>query len=60
MTIQFLRDRAAVIATAVLQIVESFELKALDNLHLQLEQYLRDEIADLAREIATDRESPDV
>lgn len=47
-------DRAAVIATSILQIVTSPELKSIEALHLHLEQYLRDELAALTQEIAAD------
>ncbi len=56
MTTQFLMDRAAIVAKAILQIVGSVELDSPDDLHFQLTQFLRDEFADLTRQIAADRE----
>ena len=49
-------DRATVVATAVLQIVTAMTP---DQLRPQLENYLRDEFADVAREVATDLNSSD-
>jgi hypothetical protein len=50
-------DRAANLATAILQIVKSTDDPALQR--VRLEQYLRDEIADIERQITSDREAPD-
>jgi hypothetical protein len=47
-------DRASAITTAVLQLVADVELEP-DELQLRLEQYLRDELADIERQIAADR-----
>jgi hypothetical protein len=50
------RDPASAIAAAVLQVVDT----APEQAELQqLETYLRDEIADLKRQIAAQREVPD-
>ena len=59
MTTPFGNDRAAVLATAILQIITSLELESIEALHLQLTQFLRDEIADLTRQIAADQEPCD-
>jgi hypothetical protein len=47
-------DRASAITTAVLQLVADVELEP-DELQLRLEQYLRDELVDIERQIAADR-----
>jgi hypothetical protein len=47
-------DRASALATAVLQLAADVELEP-DELQLRLEQYLRDELADIERKIAADR-----
>jgi hypothetical protein len=51
-----LRDRAAAIAAAAPQIVDTIPKQAVRQ---QIEEYLRDEIADLERQIAAERELPD-
>jgi hypothetical protein len=48
-------DRASALATAVLQLAADAELEP-DELQLRLEQYLRDELVDIERQIASDRE----
>ena len=50
-------DRAAIVAAAIRQIVvDSLEQ---GEMQLHIEQYLRDEFADHARQVAADREIPD-
>jgi hypothetical protein len=49
-------DRAAILSGVIRQIVADV---APDELLFWLEQYLRDELADLERQIANDREVPD-
>jgi hypothetical protein len=49
-------DRAAVVSVAIRQILADAEP---DELQSRLEQYLRDEFADIERQIATDREVHD-
>jgi hypothetical protein len=51
-------DRASALATAVLQLAADAELEP-DELQFRLEQCLRDELADIERQIANDREVPD-
>ena len=53
MTTRFHNDRAAVVAIAIRQIVSQTR----DPIELlrRIEQFLRDEIADLERQIAADR-----
>ena len=51
-----LRDRAAAIVAAVLQVVDTAPEQAVLQ---QLEAYLRDEITDLEHQIAAERELPD-
>ena len=48
-------DRASIVAIAVLQIVAEPELSA-DELQLRVVDILRDEFADIARQIAAERE----
>ena len=48
-------DRASALAIAVLQLAADAELEP-DELQLRLEQYLRDELVDIERQIASDRE----
>jgi hypothetical protein len=47
------RDRAAVVATAVVQIVEASS--ATQSVRLQVAAYLRDEFADIERRVLADR-----
>jgi hypothetical protein len=50
------RDRAATIATALIQIIRSVpEI----GLRQPIENYLRDELADVERQIAAERSCPD-
>jgi hypothetical protein len=49
-------DRAAVVVAAVLQILDTAPRHGLRQ---AVEQYLRDELADLERQIAADRSGPD-
>jgi hypothetical protein len=49
-------DRAAVVAAVVLQILDTAPRHGLRQV---VEQYLRDEFADLERQIAADRSDPD-
>jgi len=49
-------DRAAVIAAAMLQILDTAQRHGLRQ---AVEQYLHDELADLERQIAADRSGPD-
>ena len=51
-----LRDRAAAITAATLQIIDTAPVQLVRQ---QIEEYLRDEIADLQRQIAGKRESSD-
>ncbi len=53
-----LNDRASAVATAVLQIAQDAKLRPFE-LRFRVEQYLRDEIADIKRQIANDREIND-
>ena len=50
------RDRAAVVAAAVEQIFDTAQAR---KRRQALENYLRDEFADIERQIAADRESGD-
>jgi hypothetical protein len=50
------RDRAAVVAAALMQIIDTAPARALRQ---QLERYRRTELADLERQIAADRSGPD-
>jgi hypothetical protein len=50
------RDRAAVVAVTLMQIIDTAPAHALRQ---QLERYLRSELADLERQIAADRSGPD-
>jgi hypothetical protein len=52
---QSYRDRAATLAVAVLHIIDTAKQSA----RQELERYLRDELADLAREVAAEREVVD-
>ena len=61
------RDRAAIITTALLQIIRSAsgnggdaaDFAASGSLQRQIESYLRDELADVERLIAAERSYPD-
>jgi len=56
MTTPYPRDRAGVAATAILQIVNTAPGA---NLQQQIENYLRDELADVERQISAERSCPD-
>lgn len=54
-----MKDRATVVATAAVQIVRHFVVDwfrtgTLDGLHTALTEYLRDEIADIERQVASE------
>jgi hypothetical protein len=55
-TSQSYRDRAATLAVAVLQIIDTAPKQSARR---ELEKYLRDELADLARQAAAERELSD-
>jgi hypothetical protein len=50
------RDRAAVLTVAVLQIIDTAPKQSAQQ---ELERYLRDELADLSREVIAERELSD-
>jgi len=50
------RDRAAIIATPALQIIDTAPARSVLQ---ELERYLRDELADQERQIAAEQEAPD-
>lgn len=50
------QDRAAVVTIAVLQI---FDTAPCGRLRESLEEYLRNELSDVERQVAADRELPD-
>ena len=50
-------DRAAVLVIAIMQIVESTSDPT--ELKFRLEQYMRDDLADLVRQVAADLRSDD-
>jgi hypothetical protein len=50
-------DRAAVIATAIRRIIA--DIRDPNVRQFRIEQLLRDEFADIGREIAADRSNPD-
>jgi hypothetical protein len=56
MTTPYPRDRAGVAATAILQIVKTVPAADLREL---IEAYLRDQFAELERQVAADRNGPD-
>jgi hypothetical protein len=56
--IRIFSDRAAVVAIAIRQIITDAALEP-EELQLRLELYLRDELADIERQIASDREVDD-
>ena len=56
MTTPYPRDRPGVVATAILQIVKTIPATDLQEL---IEAYLRDEFAELDRQVAGGRNSPD-
>lgn len=56
MTPQIHSDRAAVVSAAVMQIIVT---AAPDELQRRIEEYLRDELSDLTRQITADLESDD-
>jgi hypothetical protein len=56
MTTPYPHDRAAVAATAILQIVKTIPVA---DLREPVEAYLRDELGELERQVATERHSPD-
>ena len=49
------RDRAAIAATTILQIINTVPA---DDLRQQLEEYLRDELVNLEHQITAERELP--
>jgi hypothetical protein len=51
-----LLDRAAIVAVAVMQIIDTAPKQSAQQ---ELEKYLRDELADLARQAAAERELSD-
>jgi hypothetical protein len=51
------QDRAAVIASAICRIIA--DTRGPKERHRHIEALLREEIADIAREIAADRSNPD-
>jgi hypothetical protein len=55
-TTPYPRDRAGVAATAILQIVKTIPAASLQE---PIEAYLRDEFAELERQVAAERNSPD-
>lgn len=50
------RDRASVLKTMIMQIIETAPAEELEP---AIEEYLRDEIADIERQVASDRQSHD-
>jgi len=50
------RDRAAVVATALLQIIRTVPEAGLQQ---SIENYLHDELVNIERQIATERSCPD-